>query len=170
MQTHKKYAIRIGAGVALMLLANLCQAQYVWIDSKGMRQVSGIAPPASVPLNKILKAPGMAARTLDMHIDAAPAADAPKAPPKAAPTLAERDADYRKRALETAAQQKKVSDEASDKQAKSEYCAAAAANRNDLNSGRRIAVTNKNGETEIMDDGARALAVARANTNLSSCR
>jgi hypothetical protein len=77
-------------------------AQYMWLDEKGVKQLSDRPPPPSVPDKRILKAPGKPTfnPNAPAEDDGAPAADA-AAQPKAAPTLAERNADYNKRRAKT---------------------------------------------------------------------
>lgn len=48
---------RLLAATALMAFASMAQAQYMWIDDKGLKQFSDRPPPPSVPLKHILKAP-----------------------------------------------------------------------------------------------------------------
>ena len=56
---------------SLWLSMASAHAQYVWVDEKGLKQYSDRAPPASVPLKRILKAPGLA--QLQKQADAAAA-------------------------------------------------------------------------------------------------
>jgi hypothetical protein len=95
LMTHSLLYPRLAPlALALFFCAGLAQAQYVWIAPNGTRQYSDQPPPPDTPASKILKSPGRAA----VQIDTAPAAQATAEPAaKKAPTLAEREADYRKR-------------------------------------------------------------------------
>ncbi|HVL74811.1 MAG TPA: DUF4124 domain-containing protein, partial [Noviherbaspirillum sp.] len=90
------------AGLMLATFATAVQAQYVWVDERGRKQFSDMPPPASVPAHRILKQPGVPAER-PMAGDAAggePETRAPTPPAQQAeapPTLAERDAEFRRR-------------------------------------------------------------------------
>jgi hypothetical protein len=125
MRNHTTKAILLGA---MLLASAVAHAQYAWIDEKGVRQYSDQPPPTSTPASKILKTPrGMALPATE----AAAPAPAPT-PVKAPPTLAEREADYKKRhadADDKAATDKKIAD------TKRTNCEAAAKNKAVLESG-----------------------------------
>jgi len=159
-------ARRLLAGFAVLLSANLAQAQYVWIDAKGVRQYSDRPPPPSTPANKILKAP---ARQLLPVRDAEQAAAAP-APPQGPPALAEREADYRKRAKDQAERERKETEERQRKTELAEHCNSAREAKAQLESGVRIADMNRNGEPTFLSDEERAQRLARANRLLDGCR
>ena len=159
---------RLLAGLTLLALAGAAHAQYMWIDPKGIRQYSDRPPPPSTPAHKILKAPGRLP-------PAAPASDAdtPATPPEkanSAPTLAEREAAFRKRAQERAEQERKQADEARRKADLAERCAAARETKAHLNSGIRIAKVGADGERAFLSDEERAARVAQANRVLEACR
>lgn len=165
---------RLLAAGALLAFATLAQAQYMWIDEKGLKQFSDRAPPASVPLKNILKAPrGMlSAQTMPAEAEAtAPAAGtAPAATPKAAPTLAERDADYRKRAKESAEREQKDKDEQSAAAERADNCERMRAAKRTLDSGVRIRTQDKDGERGVMSDEQRASETRRADKTLAGCK
>ena len=163
--------LRLLAFAALTLVAGLAQAQYVWIDAKGIKQFSDRSPPASVPEKDILKAPGRPMVTL-MPGDAAQAAAAPVAETakKALPTVAERNVDFNKRISDKAAGDKKAAAEAQAKAAKAEQCAAAREYKMQLDSGARIGTVTQSGERTFMSDAERALANGKANKILAACR
>jgi hypothetical protein len=159
---------RLLAAAALMLVAGLAQAQYVWIDEKGIKQFSDRSPPPSVPAKDILKQPG---RQPMVPVQDQPAT-APVAEPvkKAPPTIAERNVEYNKRAGEKAEQGKKAAAEAQAKAAKAEQCAAARDYKAQLDSGARIGTVSQSGERAFMSDAERASANARAAKILAACR
>lgn len=158
---------RLLAAAALMLVAGLAQAQYVWIDEKGIKQFSDRSPPPSVPEKNILKAPGR--QTVAIAADGqepAPAGAARQAPP----TIAERDAEFNKRMKEKAESGRKAAGEAQARSAKAEHCAAARAYKAQLDSGVRIGTVGKDGERGFMTDTDRAAASAKASKALADCR
>ena len=157
---------RLLAAAALMLVAGLAQAQYVWIDAKGIKQFSDRSPPPSVPEKDILKAPGRQPVVLVAAGQDQPAETEKKAPP----TVAERNVDFNKRAAEKTEQDKKAAAEAQAKVAKTERCAAARAYKTQLDSGIRIGTVGKDGERGFMSDADRAAANARTNKSLTDCR
>ena len=159
---------RLSAGLTLLVLAGAAHAQYVWIDAKGLRQYSDRPPPPSTPAHKILKAPGRLPPVAAVPDTPAPATPSEKA--NSAPTLAERDAAFRKRAQERAEQERKEADEARRKADLAERCAAARETRAHLDSGIRIAKVGADGERAFLTDEERAARRAQANRVLEACR
>ena len=49
--------------LAALAAAPQARAQYVWIDDKGLKQLSDRPPPPNVPAKRILKAPPSARQT-----------------------------------------------------------------------------------------------------------
>jgi hypothetical protein len=161
-------SLRAIAGGALLLFASFAHAQYVWIDEKGLKQFSDRPPPPTIPLKNIIKAPNHSA--LAVPGAEAAAGDAKVAvETKAPPSLADRNVDYKKRAKEQAEKDAKSQEEEKDKTAKKENCEIARTQRNELLSGERFTVTDKNGERAYMTDAQRAEKVAKANKVLEGC-
>lgn len=154
-------SLKVFAAGTLFLMMSVAQAQYAWIDDKGVKQFSDRAPPATVPLNKILKSPrpmkNMAGE------DQTPAA--PVAPAKPALSVAEREADYRKRAADKAAQQKEASDKAGVAAQRTAACNQARAAKDQLSEGRRLRAA----DGSFLDDEQRAAQTERANATLQEC-
>jgi hypothetical protein len=163
---------RLLAATALMAFASMAQAQYMWIDEKGVKQFSDRPPPPSVPLKHILKAPrGVLTAASAVAEPAVAAAAAPEAAkPKAPPTVADRNADYNKRVKEKAEHDEKDKEEADRKAALAENCARAREARQSLDSGARVATVDKNGERAFMGDEQRALESRKVNQALSACK
>ncbi len=154
-----------------MACSALAHAQYVWLDEKGGKQFSDRPPPSSVPAKRILKAPGAGAQNgMPATADAADDNAAPATKPKTAPTLAERDADFRKRLTEQAANDKKADDEAQRKADRASNCQGAGQNQRLLASGRRIGVMDKDGERSYMSDEERALETKKIKRILDDCK
>ena len=170
----KRFSPRLACAGALMLLAQLApqlaHAQYSWLDDKGTRVFSDRPPPPGTPPARILKAPH--------RLDAAPGDMAPAASAEAAsaplekpkqPSLAEREADYRKRQTARQEAEKKAQEEAGRKAAQQQMCANARQEERQLASGMRISDMGPNGERGYISDEDRARRLARAREALADC-
>jgi type IV secretory pathway VirB10-like protein len=154
------------SGLALVLatlaMALPAQAQWMWVNERGVKQFSDQPPPPSVPLSRILKAPpGQMDLRKELNAPApvaaaAPAAESPDAKVKARPTLAERNADYNKRRLDTAEKEQKAAQEAQQAASKAENCKKTRTNLAALESGQRIIDIDAGGERSFIDDTQRA--------------
>jgi type IV secretory pathway VirB10-like protein len=165
---------RIGTAIAALLLActTLAHAQFMWIDARGIKQYSDQPPPPSVPLKDIKKAPksfGLSNPPVEA-VAAATAAPSSALAPKGAPSLAERNADYNKRQKDKMEADKKDAEEKAQRVARADNCERLRANKATLDSGARVRTTDKNGETTVMDDAARALEQQRIDKNLAACK
>lgn len=177
MKKHTRLSLRLLAGSAF-LFAGLAHAQYAWVDAKGVHHYSDQPPPQSAPPAKILKSPRpMNALPLAQQAaapDAQVAPDAPAATPapkgKAAPTLAEREADFRKRAQEREKEDRKAAEEARRKAALAENCESARQYKAQLESGIRVASTSADGERAYISDEERARRLAKTSAVLRDCR
>ena len=152
--------------LATLATALPAQAQWMWVNERGVKQFSDQPPPPSVPPSRILKAPpghtdlrkelnAPAADTAAAQA-AAPAAESPEAKVKARPTLAERNADYNKRRLDTAEKEQKAAQEAQQASSKAENCKKTRTNLAALESGQRIIDIDAGGERSFIDDTQRA--------------
>lgn len=160
-------------GLLLAVVAGSALAQFVWIDANGTKQYSDRPPPASVPKNKILKEPSLELRNPRVaDAEGAPAAAVkdPAAAPKGPQTTAEKNADYIKRRSDQADKDKKSADEAKDAADKAKNCERAQAYNRSLQSGERIASTDKNGEKSYISDDKRAQDVRDTQRVLESCK
>ena len=150
--------------VALLLAALVAApafAQYSWIDDHGTRVFSDRPPPPGTPAARILKAPR----------GAASAAAAPAEPAKAAaPALADRDADFRKRAAERDAGERKAAEDAQRQADNAAQCAAARRSEAALTSGVRITDMDDKGERVYVTDDEKARRLAQVRRVLTSCR
>jgi hypothetical protein len=155
MRNHTTKAILLGA---MLLASAVAHAQYAWIDEKGVRQYSDQPPPTSTPAAKILKTPRGMARPATEAAAPAPAATPANAPP----TLAEREADYKKRmaAEQKAATDKKIVD------SNRANCAAAAKNKALLDSGRPV----RGDGNGLLAQDAKAKESAAMATILKDCK
>ena len=143
------------------LLAAPAYAQYSWIDDHGTRVFSDRPPPPGTPKSRILKAPRGAATE--------PAVPAEAAKP-AAPTLADRDADFRKRAAERDADERTTAEESRRKADNAEQCAAARRSEAVLTSGVRVADMDDKGERVFVTDDEKARRLAQVRRVLAGCR
>ena len=138
--------LRLAAGAALLMAATVSHAQFVWVDAKGTKQFSDRPPPPGTPQKNILKGPKIATAT-----DPAAVATTPSAAPKEAPpSIAEREADYRKRKTEQADTDKRAGIDAENARNKSIACASARDNKAALEGGKRI--RDSNAERSWLDD------------------
>jgi len=150
-------------------------AQYSWIDDHGTRVFSDRPPPPGTPTSRILQTPR--APTAASLYDLAAAAPAPaetKAeaakPQPQPPTLAERDADFRKRTAQRDADEHKTAEEAQRKADLAEQCAAARRNEATLTSGERMADVDARGERAFVSDDEKARRLVQVRRFLATCR
>lgn len=156
------------AGAALLGAAALAQAQYIWIDEKGLKQFSDRPPPPSVPAKSIVKAPG---RSLQIEApEAAPAEAATASAPKAAPTTAERNADFNKRKEKQAEEARKGAEEAKRQRELAANCEANRKHKALLESGVRVGTIEANGEQGFLSDASRASELAATRRALGACK
>ena len=166
-------------GLLLTVVAGSAFAQFVWIDATGIRQYSDQPPPASVPKNRILKEPGAELRNSKPAVTDAEAVvagaatkDAAKDPAaaKGPQTTVEKNADFIKRKSDQAEKDKKSAEAAKDASDKAKNCDRAQAYGRSLESGERIASTDKNGEKVYLTDEKRAQDVRDTKRVLDSCK
>jgi hypothetical protein len=165
----------IAAAVSVMLVGacGAAAAQYVWLDEKGTKQFSDRPPPSSVPANRILKQPGgagispsSAAVTSASSVPAQSAA----ARPDAEKTIAEKNADFRKRQLEREDKEKKLAEEAKLASDKARNCERAHEYQRTLESGERISRKDKNGEHAFLTDEQRQRELGETRRILNECK
>jgi hypothetical protein len=159
-----RHSITTALLLGVTLFAGTAHAQYAWLDAKGVRQYSDQPPPVDTPASKILKTPRGIAIAAN-----APPADATAAAPvtaKAAPTLAEREADYRKRHAAAEESDKKAAAASQNAEAKRAGCAAAAKNKAQLDTGRRARTT----DNVVMTEADKAREQANIAKVLQDCK
>jgi hypothetical protein len=151
---------RITLGFTLLLCASpMALAQYVWINEKGVKQLSDRPPPTDIPEKRILKAPGKVAFNPDAVVDAPqdPATPSTPATPNAPrpPSLAERNASFSQRKADADAAAKRRAADAERKADIAANCDAARQNQTALDQGLRLSSYDKNGERGYMNDQER---------------
>ncbi|MES2260081.1 MAG: DUF4124 domain-containing protein [Pseudomonadota bacterium] len=163
---------------ALLAGAPAARAQYIWLDDKGLKQLSDQPPPPSVPQNRILKQPRQPggapatnaappAAAADGEVAAPDAAQQPK--PKLPASVAERNADYTKRRAEAQASEQKATQEAAKKAEQASNCESVRNNQRALDDGIRMTTYDKSGQRVIMSDAERAQQAKRNQAALANC-
>lgn len=172
--TMKHSQLRLLAGALLIAACAAppaeAQAPYIWLDDKGMKQLSDQPPPPSVPQNRILRAPRNAPAAAAIT-DVPPAADQPAADDKVKrpPTLAERNTDFNKRKAEAAEASQKAAQEAAQKSSEAANCDSARSNQMALDSGMRMSTFDKDGQRSILTDAQRAERSKQNKAVLAGC-
>jgi hypothetical protein len=159
-------------GVALLGLALSASAfaQYVWLDDNGSKQYSDRPPPVTVPQNRILKAPRGTALVKEPEPPAAQAGAAASKATSAPPSIAEKNAEYEKLRLAQAEKDKKEAEKAKLVAERSRSCEQARSYQRTLQSGERIARTDKSGERYFISDDQRARETEEARQLLAQCK
>lgn len=150
--------------MAALLASTAAFAQYAWLDERGVKQFSDRPPPPSVPASRILKQPG------GVRQDAAPAIDSEPAAAKTELSVAEQNAEFRKRKAEQAEKEKKAADEAKAATDKSKNCDRAREYQRTLESGVRIARTDNAGERNFLTDEQRERELRDTRRILNDCK
>ena len=161
--------------VLLLATSSLAMAQYMWVDDKGVKQLSDRPPPANIPEKRILKAPGKPLfnpnAQAEPEASPADATNTPETPAvKRAPTIAERNADFNKRKTEAAAAEKKAAEEAQRGADVAANCDAARKNQLALDQGIRMSSYDKNGERSVMGDAEREEMRKKSQKVLAGCK
>lgn len=144
-----RQVVRTSVVAALLLAGAAAHAQYAWIDAQGVRHYADQPPPPGTPAANILKMPRPASGAL-----------------ASAPTpLAEREADYQKRRAATDASEQKAAREEKMAEAKRANCAAAARNKAQLETGRRV----RGPDNVVMSEADKAREQAQIAAILKDC-
>lgn len=159
----KRTTFRLLAGAAMLLLAPLAHAQYVWVDAKGVKQFSDRAPPGSVPLKSILKSPTRLQEPVQAEAAIGVTASVAKAAP--ATSWVDREADYRKRQTEKAKADGKLAQTAANDAQRQAACDSARGAKAQLASGVRL----RNADRSFVGDAQRNEQAALVNDILSEC-
>ena len=144
---------RLLIGFAAVLAAGAAAGQVMeCVDAKGMKEYAQTCPPGTVKETKLMKSsPG-----------AKPAAPAAK-------SLAERDAEFRKRAIERQEAEAKADREKADSKTAERNCNEARAQLRALQDGQRITRTNPTtGERQYLTDDERPAEIATARKAVDS--
>ena len=165
MMKMTKFKLALILAGLLASSAALAQAKYVWINAQGVKQFSDTPPPGDIPEKNILKSPRRTAPAKtsgDAPSDSAPGDAASPDGAKPASSLADKEADFKKRKAEQAEKDKKAADAAHNAQVKAENCAHAKEYLATLNSGMRMRTVAPDGQQSVMDDAQHAQETQRA--------
>lgn len=149
-------------------VTSLVFAQYVWLDDGGRKQYSDMPPPVSVPASRIL-ATQQKADHKDPAAVPASAAQPEAAHAKAAPTLADKNAEFLKRRSERVEREKKEAEQRRVAEEKARNCERARQHQRVLASTNPIARINKNGERVFLDSAQRAEEERDTRNVLKAC-
>lgn len=155
--------------IAALAAAPTASAQYQWRDANGRMVYSDMPPPASVPPSAVLRAParqtpavapGGSGATASASRPAATGVPVtvpgPSATGTPAPTIAEREMEFRKRRLEREQAERKASEAQAATRRAASACNDARTQVRTIESGMRMAQVNERGEREIVDEAFRA--------------
>lgn len=166
-------AIQLVLSLSIIAAAGAAHAQYVWLNDHGVKQYSDMPPPANVPKQHILKDPSVGTLSpyqtsdADNSNDSAAQSDESSQQPL---SIAEKNADFMKRRADQEEQQKKAAEKAKQAAAKAKDCERARQYSRSLDSGIRIASTDKNGEQSFMGDEQRAKESQETRRQLQNCK
>lgn len=162
---HFRHLAIVAITLTTLNLTEAAFAQYAWIDDRGIKQYSDMPPPSSVPDSRILKKRGSSATSSSA---ASNTSNTTPATPEL--SLAEKDAEFRKRKMEQAEKEKKANEEAIRAADKAKHCERTREYNRVLESGERIARTDKNGERSFLTDEQRAQEIRESRRTLNDCK
>ncbi|MDE2428376.1 MAG: DUF4124 domain-containing protein [Burkholderiales bacterium] len=154
--------------IASFLFCTCAQAQYVWLDEKGVKQFSDTPPPASTPSNRIIKSPSQMTKPTENQPTTS--ASTPTTKATKPETIAKRNEEFNKRRTEQAEKEKKAEAEQQANADKKKNCERAKAYERALDSGIRIANTDQNGERNFLTDEQREREKADVKKALTECQ
>ena len=183
---HRVFAI-FGLFAAGLLLAGTASAQlYQWRDSNGRVVYSDAPPPPNIPAGNIIKTPkGRGAAALAPAPAPAATADSAKPGTTAAAgagatstsakasgpkTTAEREAEYKKRQIESAEKAQKDEQIAAADQRREEQCKSMRQGMAALESGQRVRRFNDKGEPYFVDDVERGRELEKMRKDLVTAK
>ena len=155
--------------LGLAIVPAVCTAQWRWIDKSGRTVFSDQPPPPEVPAANVVSQPKGRAPSMPapqpVAAASAPAAKAPSLAASAAKLSAkDKDLQDKKKQAEAAEADKRKAQEEEAERLRAENCQRSQRAKATLDSGMRVAITNKKGEQEILDDTARAAETKRLQT------
>lgn len=174
MNQLNKFAIAVVLASIVLPGAALAQA-YKWRDEKGQIVYSDQPPPKSIPPGNILQAPKPSAAALAAAAAAstsgaavsAPAGKVAASPPK---SIAEREADYKKRQIETQKKSKEDADKATAEQQRVATCEGLRGTLAGLESGNRIRRTDASGTPVVLNDDDRASEITKIRGQMTTAK
>ena len=166
----------IGAVVVAIALPGAALAQaYKWRDEKGQMVYSDQPPPKNSPPGNVIQAPKRSAASLPAAAAtsgatvSAPAGKA-AAKPAAPKSVAEQEAESKKRQLESQKKSKEDGDKAAQEQQRVAACASLRQALAGLEGGQRVSRTDDKGERYFINDDQRAADIAKAKQEMAASR
>ena len=139
-----------------LLASNLASAQiFECTDANGNKEFAQVCPPGTAQQKQI--------RDAATSSSAAPASNAP--PPK---SLAEQEAEFRKRALEKKEAEAKAAKDQEDAKTAEDNCTDARAQLQALQNGDRMSKPGPNGERTYLDDADRPAEIEKMQKSVDS--
>jgi hypothetical protein len=158
--TSHPFSRALALATLMLLSTGSASAQWQWIDGTGNRVFSDTPPPAGTLDKNILKRPGTPRPTASISAPAS-SSTSTTAAAAAKPSGKDNELEARKKQAEEAEQAKKKAELEKFTKARAENCERAKRAKNTMASGMRITTTNAKGETEFLDDKARAAETRR---------
>lgn len=176
MQRLKQFAIAAVLIAIGLPSAALAQA-YKWRDEKGQTVYSDQPPPKNIPPGNILQAPKPLAAALAAAASAPTSGAAVSAPagkaaakPAAPKSVAEQEADFKKRQLDSQKKGKDAADKAAEEQRLVAACAGLRQAVAGLEAGQRISRHDEKGERYFINDEQRATEIAKAKQDMAASK
>jgi hypothetical protein len=175
----KKLAFKYLIATSILLISSISFAQYVWINEKGVKQFSDKPPPASVPKNKIIKAPNLNhPHSLGNNSNNNDNTESSEGKSKLSEieklekpkTIANKNEDFNKRKQEREELEKKAKEEQTRLADNKKQCDRAKSYQRTLENGNLVTTTNKNGEKIILDGSQRAKELAETKKYTEECK
>ena len=170
-------ALAFGMAVALGIPGTVFAQAYKWRDQNGVTVYSDSPPPSNIPPGNILQAPKLKsspppaapppAAARDAGADTKPALTSRKLQTK---SVAEREADYKKRQIEDQKKAKEQSEKTAQEEQRQAQCQSLAQNVATLESGQRMAKVDSKGERYFVDDTERAKDIAKARQDMAAAK
>ena len=156
------------SSLLLFALVSTAHAEYVWIDKKNVRNYSDWSPPSNTPKDRILKVPKTSSWSEELYKEEA---EAPPAQDETSesPSIAHREAEYKKRKLEQAEKEKEAAEAKKLTKETARRCTRAREYQRTLQSGIRITRMDKNGQRSFMTDKQRAQELSEIRRVLADC-
>jgi hypothetical protein len=164
--------------LTLLCASNIAAAQWQWKDDNGRMVYSDRPPPTNISPSQMVKAPapkpvakpdakGDAAKNDPVAVAAANLKAGLPAQPAAKQSIADKDLESKKKALEAEQAEKKRATDSERDARNMAACEDTRASIRTMDSGVRVSQTKANGEREYMSDEARAKKTADLKRDLA---
>lgn len=172
MQNLRPIQFAFSIFCALACTQAYAQAQYIWLNEKGVKQYSDTPPPRTVPADRILKKPGFkTARPLvqgEAKEESQTVNDISKI--EKPMTLAKKNEEFMKRKIAKEEAEKKAETEQFNKDVRAKNCERAKNYKQSLDEGVLIMSRDKNGERTVLDEAQRNKELQEVKRVLDECR